>query len=242
MPGNDKTRAAPSGKTTRAVDDQDPDYRYPDRKVVQAALYVERQALGFNNVARAAIAKAQSLLLAHNLELRVWPQLPTVGGDGDIVFRCDSPTSSVFADDWRDAIVRAHEPADDVVPVVFCLGQAPEEAGWASVNTSPRYCHVYVNHPCADNIAMVHEIGHLAGNDHVSWDIDGPSKLYNFMATAAEFAPSGPDDKEAHRRLAMAKDPLYFRNCMRRYQVRRFAGASFCVRHSYFQSLFGAML
>jgi hypothetical protein len=232
MSANDKTRATPGGKTTRAVDDNDPDYRYPDRKVVQIVIYIERRAQNYFGLMREEAMKAHALLVPHNLELRVAPCLPTVTGDRDYLFDCSAGTSSVFADEWLEKSQKVHEARDDMLPVMFCVGDHPEEAGWASLKSKRPYVHVYVNHPCPDRVTLLHEIGHVAANnaEHESWDIDGSAKRYSFMATPAEFRAKGPGDKESERKLQMIKDPPYFRNSMSRKRVRQFAKAPFCVR------------
>src|SRR5688572_19868689 len=75
-PPDDKVKAKPGGATTSAHSADDPDYRYPERRVLQVVLYQTQAAKPKNDAIVDMVRTAQSLLVAHNLEMRVYPDLP----------------------------------------------------------------------------------------------------------------------------------------------------------------------
>jgi hypothetical protein len=214
----------PRGASSNSGSD-DPDYKSTTSKILQMYVYSTKDAsnhiLTFHRYAR----RARAMLLDHRLDLRAYPGLPTVMGDNDLIIDWDA---TITLHDHKEQIMemsqKRKETPEDALPVILCTisDQVGDQGEKIEFKGRP-FVLIYGNHPSADDVTLLHEIGHAAKcKNHPPWGLGRPDKRYDFMATPAEFPP----DSEA---LKKTQQREYFRNTIFKPDVLKLANAKFAV-------------
>jgi hypothetical protein len=203
----------------------DADYKSVSSRILQIVVYSTKNATDgavlFSSYAR----KARNLLLPHRLDLRASLGLPSLIGDSMYVIDWDA---TITLHDHKEQIMtlsqKLSKAPDDALPVIMCkIDDSVGDNGETMSFDGRKFVLLYVNHPSADSVTMLHEIGHAANcTNHPPWGLGRADKHYSFMATPAEFKP-GSDE------LAKTKDPAYFRNTIFKSDVMKLALAPFSV-------------
>jgi hypothetical protein len=201
----------------------DADYKSPLSRILQIYVYSTKSAsshvFGFSAYAR----KARTLLLPHRIDIRAYPGLPTVLGEHELIIDWSGP---ITLHDHKEQIMtmsqKLAETPSDALPVILCtITDSVDDNGETLEHGGRPFVLVYGNHPSADAVTLLHEIGHAAGcTNHPPWGLGRPDKHYSFMATPAKL-----NSKE----LEMIKDPAYYRNTIFKPDVGKLAAAKFSV-------------
>jgi hypothetical protein len=219
---NEGVNASGASKKSGA---DDPDYKSTTSKILQIYVYSTKSAsthvLTFSNYAR----KARALLLDHRLDMRAYPGLPTVMGDNDLIIDWNVP---ITLHDHKEQIMalsqKLRETPEDALPVILCTisDEVGDNGEKLTFNGRP-FVLIYGNHASADNVTLMHEVGHAANcKNHPPWGLGRPDRRYDFMATPNEFPP----DSEA---LKKTQQPEYFRNTIFKPDVLKLSNAKFAV-------------
>jgi hypothetical protein len=214
-----------AGRKKASMSSDDPDYKSTMSKVLQIYVYstkdVSNHVFLFSNYAR----KARNMLTEHRLDLRAYPGLPTIMGDNDLIVDWGGKIETRLDHQEIAKLSQKRAPTpDDALPVILCqvTDKVGDNAESVEIDGRP-FVFIYGNHPSADKVTLLHEIGHAADcRYHPPWGLGRADKRYDFMATPGDLA----SDPEA---LAKTKDPAYYRNTIFKPDVLKLAGAKFAV-------------
>jgi hypothetical protein len=203
----------------------DPNYRSTYSKTLQIYVYSTKDAANHVLLLHAYARKARKMLLEHRLDLRAYPGLPTIMGDNDFIIDWNA---RIELHDHKEQIIalsqKLSKTPEDALPVILCtitddVGDNGEKLDYGG----RPFVLVYGNHPSADSVTLLHEIGHAAKcANHPPWGLARPDKRYSFMATPGEFRA---DSEEFEK----TQDPAYFRNTIFKPDVLKLAVARFAV-------------
>jgi len=205
--------------------DEDPDYKSISSRVLQIIVYATKDASGQEILFSSYARKARNLLLPHRLDLRASLGLPSIMGENEYVLDWND---TIELHDHKEQIIALSQkvkPApDDALPVILCKISDKVGDNGENIKYGGRvFVMIYGNHPSADSVTLLNEIGHAAKCEfHPPWGLGRPDKLYSFMATPGEFAAGSPE-------LAKTKESAYFRNTIFKKDVLKLAAAPFSV-------------
>jgi hypothetical protein len=213
-----------SGASKKSGSD-DADYKSTTSNILQMYVYSTKDASNHIFTFSAYARRARNMLVEHGLDLRAWPGLPTVMGDNDLILDWNA---QITLHDHKlqimDLSQKRKETPEDALPVILCRisDQAGDNAEKINHNGRP-FVLIYGNHPSADDVTLLHEIGHAANcKFHPPWGLGRPDKRYDFMATPGDLAPGSKE-------LEMTKQREYFRNTIFKPDVLKLANAKFAV-------------